>query len=93
MCAPVGVGAPCVVGLSVQRTGAAMTRLRMRSGTRCCGNCARNLTEAKPRVIICNTQMCKGIPFLEEREITHFVRVEASEWERAIAILDEKMPA
>ena len=54
---------------------------------------ARNLTDAKPRVIICNTQMCKGIPFLEEREITHFVRVEASEWERAIAILDDKMPA
>lgn len=54
---------------------------------------ARNLSEPRPRVIICKTQMCKGVPFLEEREITHFVRVEPSEWARAIAILDENIPA
>ncbi|WP_305971161.1 MULTISPECIES: transketolase [unclassified Mameliella] len=54
---------------------------------------ARNLREPRPRVIICKTQMCKGVPFLEEREITHFVRVEPSEWARAIAILDDAIPA
>lgn len=53
---------------------------------------ARALKDAKPRVIICNTKMCKGIPFLEEREITHFVRVEPEEWAKALSILDEGKP-
>ena len=53
---------------------------------------ARNLKEAKPRVIICDTVMCKGVPFLEEREITHFVRVEADEWQKALAVLDANRP-
>lgn len=53
---------------------------------------ARNLAEAKPRVIICDTVMCKGVPFLEEREITHFVRVEADEWQKALAVLDANRP-
>ena len=55
-------------------------------------NAARDLKDAKPRVIICNTKMCKGIPFLEEREITHFVRVEPEEWAKALNILDEGKP-
>lgn len=46
-----------------------------------------------PRVIICNTRMCKGIPFLEDREVTHFIRVEADEWAKALTILDEEKPA
>jgi transketolase len=46
-----------------------------------------------PRVIICNTKMCKGIPFLEDREVTHFIRVEADEWAKALTILDEEKPA
>ena len=54
---------------------------------------ARTLKDAKPRVIICNTKMCKGIPFLEEREITHFVRVEPEEWQKALAIHDAQKPA
>ncbi len=54
---------------------------------------ARTLIDAKPRVIICNTRMCKGIPFLEEREITHFVRVEPEEWQKALAIHDANKPA
>ena len=54
---------------------------------------ARNHTGDCPRVIICNTKMCKGVPFLEDRDITHFVRVEADEWVKAIEILDEGMPA
>ena len=54
---------------------------------------ARALTEQKPRAIVFDTRMCRGVPFLEEREITHFVRVEPDEWAHALAILDEGMPA
>jgi len=53
---------------------------------------ARSLTEPRPRVIICNTTMCKGVDFLESREITHFVRVEADEWAKALAKLEEGKP-
>ncbi|MHA6262546.1 transketolase [Arenibacterium sp. CAU 1754] len=53
---------------------------------------ARTCPDEKPRVIICNTKMCKGIPFLEERDITHFIRVEPDEWQKALNILDEEMP-
>jgi transketolase len=53
---------------------------------------ARNHRELQPRVIICRTKMCKGIPFLEQRESTHFIRVEADEWAKAIALLDEDKP-
>ncbi|WP_028958352.1 transketolase [Sulfitobacter sp. 20_GPM-1509m] len=53
---------------------------------------ARSHDGAQPRVIICNTTMCKGIPFLERREITHFVRVEPEEWAKALEILDGEMP-
>ena len=54
---------------------------------------ARAHPEPKPRVIICDTVMCKGVPFLEAREITHFVRVEADEWQKALAVLDANRPA
>ncbi|MBB3777797.1 transketolase [Xanthomonas arboricola] len=50
---------------------------------------ARALAEPQPRVILCDTLMGKGVPFLEEREKNHFIRVEADEWQRAIALLDE----
>ncbi|WP_238367531.1 transketolase [Mesobacterium pallidum] len=53
---------------------------------------ARDHPEPQPRVIICRTKMCKGVPFLEHREITHFVRVEADEWARALAHLDAERP-
>lgn len=49
----------------------------------------RASTEPKPRLVVCDTKMGKGIPFLEERERNHFLRVEADEWDRALAILDE----
>jgi transketolase len=49
---------------------------------------ARELTEPKPRIIICDTKMAKGVPFLEERERNHFLRVEPDEWQKAIQILD-----
>jgi transketolase len=49
---------------------------------------ARMLSEPKPRVIICDTKMAKGVPFLEAREKSHFLRVEQHEWTQAIEALD-----
>ncbi|WP_119387944.1 transketolase [Taklimakanibacter lacteus] len=53
---------------------------------------ARDSSERKPRIIICDTRMGKGIDFLEMRERNHFLRVEAEEWSRALAVLDAGMP-
>jgi len=50
---------------------------------------ARALREPKPRVIICDTKMAKGVPFLEQRESNHFLRVEADEWQKALSILED----
>ena len=50
---------------------------------------ARAHAAPQPRVIICDTKMAKGVPFLEAREKSHFLRVEPHEWAEAIAILDE----
>jgi transketolase len=49
---------------------------------------ARALSEPKPRIIICDTKMAKGVPFLEQRESNHFLRVEPDEWQKAIQILN-----
>lgn len=49
---------------------------------------ARALTEPKPRVIICDTKMAKGVPFLESREKSHFIRVDKDEWLPALEALD-----
>ncbi len=48
---------------------------------------ARTSSEAKPRVILCDTQMGKGVEFLERREKNHFVRVDADEWQKALEAL------
>ena len=53
---------------------------------------AREHAEPRPRVIICNTLMCKGVDFLEVREMNHFVRVEPDEWSKALARLEEGRP-
>ena len=50
---------------------------------------ARVLKKPQPRVIICDTKMAMGIPFLENREKNHFLRVEQHEWAEAIAIIDK----
>ncbi|HWT35467.1 MAG TPA: transketolase, partial [Paraburkholderia sp.] len=50
---------------------------------------ARALKEAMPRVILLDTLMGKGVPFLETREKNHFIRVDADEWQQAIAVLDQ----
>lgn len=49
---------------------------------------AREHGEAKPRMIIADTLMGKGVPFLEAREKNHFIRVEAHEWKLALDALD-----
>lgn len=49
---------------------------------------ARNLKEEKPRVILFDTLMGKGVPFLEAREKNHFIRVDPPEWQQALEILD-----
>jgi transketolase len=50
---------------------------------------ARRHLGAQPRVIICDTRMGKGVPFLENREKTHFIRVEEHEWDLALNHLEE----
>ncbi|MDF2490369.1 MAG: Transketolase domain protein [Pseudomonas sp.] len=49
---------------------------------------ARAVVEDKPRVILFDTLMGKGVPFLEARDKNHFIRVEPQEWQQAIADLD-----
>jgi transketolase len=55
-------------------------------------NTARTLEDAKPRVILCDTLMGKGVPFLEAREKNHFIRVDPPEWQQALEILDANRP-
>ncbi|CAN7590437.1 transketolase [Variovorax sp. CF079] len=50
---------------------------------------ARALSDAKPRVILVDTLMGKGVPFLEQREKNHFIRVDPPEWQQAIDHLDQ----
>jgi len=49
---------------------------------------ARAAPGEQPRVILFDTLMGKGVPFLETRDKNHFIRVEAGEWRQAIADLD-----
>ena len=53
---------------------------------------AKAFAGAKPRLVICDTRMGKGVPFLESRERNHFLRVEPDEWTHAIQVLDEAKP-
>jgi len=54
---------------------------------------ARNLAQPRPRVILFDTKMGKGVPFLEAREKNHFMQVAAAEWEHAIELLDAAQAA
>jgi transketolase len=47
----------------------------------------------RPSMIVADTLMGKGVPFLEAREKAHFIRVEAHEWQLALAALDESRPS
>ncbi|TIW75163.1 MAG: transketolase [Mesorhizobium sp.] len=55
-------------------------------------DCARSLKEPRPRMIICDTRMAKGVPFLESRDVTHFIRVEPHEWALALEALEQGRP-
>jgi transketolase len=49
---------------------------------------ARSLAQPRPRVILFDTKMGCGVPFLEKREKNHFMNVAAQEWQDAIELLD-----
>ena len=53
---------------------------------------ARQFHGDQPRVILFDTLMGKGIPFIETREKNHFTRVDPHEWQQAIAFLDANEP-
>ena len=52
---------------------------------------ARAEKSDRPRVILFDTLMGKGVPFLEQREKNHFLKVDADEWQKAIQILDDSI--
>ncbi len=54
---------------------------------------ARHGDAPGPRIVLCDTKMAKGVPFLEARERNHFLRVEPDEWSLALAALDAGRPA
>lgn len=54
---------------------------------------ARAHPAPRPRVILCDTLMGRGVKFLETRDKTHFIRVEPDEWQIALAALDAEIPA
>jgi transketolase len=43
-------------------------------------------------VILFDTLMGKGVPFLETREKNHFIRVDPPEWQQALAVLEATQP-
>jgi transketolase len=45
--------------------------------------------QPQPRMIVCDTRMGCGVPFLEQREKNHFIRVEPHEWQMALQALEE----
>jgi len=49
---------------------------------------AKACPEPKPRMIVADTLMGKGVPFLEQREKNHFIRVESHEWQLALTALE-----
>ena len=49
---------------------------------------ARTLRADQPRMIIADTRMGRGVPFLEAREKNHFIRVDEAEWQLALDALD-----
>ena len=54
---------------------------------------AKTRNEGRPSIVIADTLMGKGVPFLEAREKNHFIRVDAHEWQLALKALDEQVPA
>ncbi|WP_407146971.1 transketolase [Bradyrhizobium sp. ORS 86] len=54
---------------------------------------AKSYPEPKPRIIVADTLMGKGVPFLEQREKNHFIRVEPHEWQLALRALEAGRPS
>jgi transketolase len=54
---------------------------------------ARRHAKPRPRMIVCDTRMGCGVPFLEQRDKNHFIRVEPAEWQLALQALDAGRPA
>jgi transketolase len=50
---------------------------------------AKSNNGGRPSIIIADTLMGKGVPFLEARDKNHFIRVDAHEWQLALKALDE----
>jgi transketolase len=50
---------------------------------------AKHGNGGRPSMIVADTLMGKGVPFLEQREKSHFIRVDAHEWQLALDALDE----
>lgn len=54
-----------------------------------CFDAARHHSDTgQPRVMLFDTRMGCGVPFLENRERNHFIRVDPPEWQMAIEVLD-----
>jgi len=49
---------------------------------------AKAYSKPKPRMIVADTLMGKGVPFLEQRDKNHFIRVEQHEWKLALEALE-----
>jgi transketolase len=49
---------------------------------------AKDQNGGRPSIIVADTLMGKGVPFLEQRERNHFMRVDAHEWKLALEALD-----
>ena len=47
----------------------------------------------KPAVVICDTRIGRGVPFLETREKAHFIRIDEHEWDLARQALRAANPA
>lgn len=54
---------------------------------------ARTSQGGKPYAIVCDTRMGRGVQFLEDREVNHFIRVEPHEWQLALDALDAGKPS
>jgi transketolase len=46
-----------------------------------------------PAVVICDTRIGRGVPFLETREKAHFIRIDENEWDLARQALRAANPA
>ena len=46
-----------------------------------------------PAVVLCDTRIGRGVPFLETREKAHFIRIDEHEWDLARQALRAANPA